>query len=320
MYRILIIVLLLLVPQKAEPWGFYAHKKINEIAVYLLPPKLFEIYRPHIDYLIEHATDPDKRRYMDPKEGVRHYLDGEAWKPLDSLPQRWDKAVEKYTIDSLQLHGILPWHLQLMSYRLTRAFEALDLNKVLYLSAEIGHYVGDLHVPLHTTRNYNGQLTGQTGIHGLWESRIPELFLDKMDLFNTQAVYLKSTQKAIWDAYYESHSKVDSVLLIELHLRQRFDENQIMGSEERGNIVKSNFSVRYSRQYQQLMNGMVNRRLRESIHFLGSLWFTCWVNAGQPTMNLFEANRQLSDSTDSDSSTVFRPGFLRILGREEPSH
>ena len=56
------------------------------------------------------------------------------------------------------------------------AFIEKDSDKILKYSADLGHYIADAYVPLHTTENYNGQLTGQKGIHAFWESRLPELF------------------------------------------------------------------------------------------------------------------------------------------------
>ena len=102
---------------------------------------------------------------------VDHY---EKRLPLDTIPPGWKEAVAKYGQDTLSAHGIVPWHIKKVTWQLTNAFVTQDLSLIIRLSADLGHYVGDLHVPLHTTANYNGQLTGQHGIHGLWESRLVE--------------------------------------------------------------------------------------------------------------------------------------------------
>ena len=47
----------------AYSWGFYAHKKINRMAVYTLPPSMIGFYKKHIEYITEHATDRDKRSF-----------------------------------------------------------------------------------------------------------------------------------------------------------------------------------------------------------------------------------------------------------------
>lgn len=139
------------------------------------------LYKPNVDFLTEHAVDPDKRRYAVPEEGPRHYIDLDKYGqyPYDSLPRNWNEAVKKYTADSLQKHGIVPWWVQTMLFRLTQAIKDKDQARILKLSAEIGHYISDAHVPLHASSNHNGQYTNQRGIHGFWESRVPELLAEK---------------------------------------------------------------------------------------------------------------------------------------------
>ena len=139
------------------------------------------LYKPNIEFLSEHAIDPDKRRYAVIEEGPRHYIDIDQYGqyPYPSLPHSWKEAVEKYSEDSLKTHGIVPWHIQTMLGRLTLAFKEKDFDKIMKNSAEIGHYLADAHVPLHANSNHNGQHSNQNGIHGFWESRVPELLAEK---------------------------------------------------------------------------------------------------------------------------------------------
>jgi hypothetical protein len=122
MYRKLIILLLCIVSYQATYcWGFYGHQQINRHAVFLLPPQMLVFYKKHIDFLAEHSVDPDKRRYAVKEEGSRHYIDIDRYGayPYDSLPRDWNAAVEKYSEDTLQKHGIVPWWVQTMLHRLT---------------------------------------------------------------------------------------------------------------------------------------------------------------------------------------------------------
>src|SRR5882757_5704252 len=93
-----IICLVLLSSLFAFAWGFWGHKRINNQACFTLPPGMFGFYKRHIDYITEHAVDPDKRRYSDPEEAPRHYIDLDRYgeHPFDSLPKRWNDAVLKY--------------------------------------------------------------------------------------------------------------------------------------------------------------------------------------------------------------------------------
>lgn len=146
-------------------------------------------------------------------------------------------AVAKYTEDTLQTYGIVPWHINTMMYRLTDAFKTKNVERILYLSAGLGHYVGDAHVPLHTTENYNGQLTGQRGIHGFWESRIPELVADNYDYFVGRATYLNSPLEVAWETVKESQAAVDSVLNFERILNDQFSSDQKYVYQNRGASV-----------------------------------------------------------------------------------
>src|SRR6188474_2849073 len=124
MKRFILIITSFLIYQQCFCWGFYAHQKINYYSVFLLPPEMMVFYKQNIDFLSEHAVDPDKRRYAVKEEGPRHYIDIDHYGtyPYNELPRNWDSAVAKHTIDSLQQNGIVPWWLQTMQYRLTQAF------------------------------------------------------------------------------------------------------------------------------------------------------------------------------------------------------
>ena len=286
--RILLCSFLLVLQLPVFCWGFFAHRKINYYAVFLLPPQMMVLFKPNIDFLGEHAVDPDKRRYLMPEEGPRHYIDMDHYGtyPFDSLPRYWDAAVQKYGADSLAAHGIAPWWLQQMHYRLTAAFREKNKPKILKTSAEIGHYLADLHVPLHATSNYNGQQTGQQGIHGFWESRIPELLADKQwDFFIGKAGYIADTRKFIWDRLLESARAADTVLQYEKKLTDQFPPDQKFAFEERNGLLVRQYSSAFSIAYNNLLQGMIERRMRQSVYAVASFWYTAWVDAGQPDLS-----------------------------------
>ncbi len=268
-------------------WGFYAHRKINYLAVFLLPPEMLVLYKPHIGFLEEHAVDPDKRRYVIAAEGPRHYIDMDRYGtyPYTSLPRNWDSAVAKYSSDTLTAHGIAPWWLQTMLYRLTAAFREKHQGKILKLSAEIGHYAADAHVPLHASSNYNGQHTGQYGIHGFWESRLPELLAaTEWDFFIGKAAYIERPASYSWQIILESAVAADTVLSVEKKLSLHFAADQRYAFEDRNGTIIRQYSSAYTRAYDKALQGMVERRLRQSIQAVASLWYTAWVNAGQPDL------------------------------------
>ena len=371
----LLLGLLALSATRSERWGFWGHRRLNRMAVFTLPPEMIGFYKEHLEFVTEHAVDPDKRRYATRHEAVRHYIDIDHWgeHPFPEVPRDWRSALMKFTevgivqsegdtvrlmrdtvdgqvlitlpgrrgklqtpyttayrqffddyimpqyyedewsvacdtlaelfglteadidcakvyaIDHFSPYGIVPYHLPVMQARLTKAFREKDVKLILRLSAEFGHYIGDAHVPLHTTENYNGQLTNQTGIHAFWESRIPELFADEQyDYFVGKAEYIANPKDYFWDVVLESHSLVDSVLSIEKRLSQTFPEDKQYCYEERLGRTIRTYCKEYAAAYQRRLAGMVEDRMQKTILSIGSCWYTAWVDAGQPDLRFLD--------------------------------
>jgi len=298
-FVLVIAVALFFVPaqEPAYSWGFFAHQKINRMAVFTLPDEMIGFYKKHIEYISQHAIDPDRRRNMSANEAPRHYIDIDHYGnyPFDSVPRYWKKAIAKYTEDTLVAYGINPWYVEKMLYRLTNAFKDGNLDLILHYSADLGHYVADGHVPLHTTENYNGQMTNQKGIHGFWESRIPELKSESYDYWVGRAKYIDKPIENAWKAIKESHAGVDSVLKFEAQLNAKYSADKKYSFENRGATMLKVYSVEYTTDYDKMLDGMVERRMRASIIDVGSMWYTAWVNAGKPDLDHF-GDKEVSDS------------------------
>lgn len=292
-------------------WGFYAHKLINNTAVFTLPTELSRFYKDHIKIITESAVDADKRCYVDSAESPRHYIDIDDFEDgIDSIPIHWSKATEKYEERKLLARGIVPWQIYRTYNNLVYAFAEKNLRSIIRYSADLGHYVADAHVPLHTTRNYNGQYTQQIGIHAFWESRLPEMFSSEYNLLVGRASYIEDPLETAWQIIHDSHALVDSVLSIEKQLSRTIPEDQQKSYIERNNILTYNYSDYYASQYHQALNGMVMRRMRASILTVGSYWFSAWVDAGQPDLKSLSSKRSLElDLTPAPQG--------KIIGREE---
>ncbi|NNE29683.1 MAG: hypothetical protein HKN16_08600 [Saprospiraceae bacterium] len=380
----------------ADDWGFFGHKRINRLSIFTLPPSLFGFYKKNVEYITEHAVDPDKRRYATVHEGVRHYIDLDHWGeyPYDNVPRTFSDAVRKYLklshispagdttqmdliysqdkpdllevkyrrktfnisqfqfdkfyktkifnnqayyegpwtfpVSELQnnwkmdfqvpegsLHfedgfseyGILPYNMLDYQNKLTAAFVAMNPESILRISADFGHYIGDAHVPLHTTSNYNGQLTNQLGIHAFWESRIPELLADKQwDFFVGQADYIEEPASYFWDIVLASNRLVDSVLSVEKRLSNEFPEDsQFCQDLRNGNPVRTQCAD-YTAAFDEAMGGMVEDRMCASILSIGSCWYTAWVDAGRPDLSelYLEGATQVEELEIEPSVTPFR--------------
>lgn len=343
-------------PAGEPAWGFFGHRRINRLAVFTLPAEMSGFYKKHIEYITEHAVDPDKRRYATKHEAVRHYIDIDHWGsyPFPEVPRNWTDALAKYStllvmteggdtsvlfgpglenaipydvyraffqeaiqpqyyedawtctcaelqallgeatpacmgglvVDGFSQYGILPYHLLTMQQRLTRAFEDGDPVKIIRISAEMGHYIADAHVPLHTTENYNGQMTGQEGIHAFWESRLPELYADaQYDFFVGPAQYIDQPAEYFWDIVLDSHLLLDEVLAGEKNLSRSFPSDRQFCYEERlGQTIRTQCEA-YAKAYHEQQAGQVEARMRASILAVGSAWYTAWTDAGSPDLN-----------------------------------
>lgn len=317
--RSVYVVFLFLILEICSSWGFFAHQKINRLAVFTLPKEMIGFYKNHIDYLSEHAVDPDKRRYADSLEAPRHYLDADHYglHPFDSIPQKWAHAVAKLSKDTLEAYGTVPWVIERNYYALVQAFKERDSLKIMHYSADLGHYIGDAHVPLHTTENYNGQLTGQGGIHGFWESRLPELFSSEYDFFVGKAQYIEHPLKKAWEIVQIANGYKDSVLLIEARLNRSFPKDRKYGFSQRNGKVERNYSEAYARAYHEALKGMVERQMRSSIHDVGSFWYSAWVDAGQPILKNLVRNELGAEEKKKlqEEEAEFKKG--RIKGRLE---
>jgi hypothetical protein len=306
--------------QPAGAWGFYSHKLINRMAIFTLPPDMVKFFKEHMDYLSEHGTDPDKRSHGVVGEAEKHYIDIDHYgdDPFKVVPRRWKEAIEKYTEDTLRAYGIGPWWIEKMSWKLTQAFKDMDKNLILYCAANFGHYIADATVPLHTTQYYDGKIPIQKGIHAFWETRIPELYADKYNFMVGRAQYIENIQNKAWELVTITHSQVDTVFMIEEYLRTNFPEDKKYVLDNKGTTLKKQFSIEYCDAFNQRSNDQVQRDMRRAVLAVGSFWYTCWVNAGQPNLSKLE-DREFSKELrqeQEETERMWKTG--KAVGRPNP--
>lgn len=272
-------------------WGTFGHEHINRAAVFALPQPLQTFFYNHIDFITQESTVPDLRKYTlnDKAENPRHFIDLENFGSVDSLPKTLEETRKKYDDKFLSQNGILPWYVKELMEKLTKAFKEKKKTEILFIAADLGHYLGDAHMPLHTSANYDGQQTGQKGIHALWESRIPEMFGKDYNFFVADAKFIEDTDKEMWKIIFSSHKLKDTLLSIDKELRKATSENKIYKVDSEGKTVKTKygssiFSDEYAKQLHEALKGMVERQMRASISATASFWYTAWVNAGKPDL------------------------------------
>lgn len=288
-------------------WGFSSHRCIHDAAIQALPEPLHAYFKDNRSWLVAHAVDADLRKHAVVGESEKHFIDLDLYGfHLDSLrscfPRDRKDAISTFGDSMLTANGTGPWNAIDTYYRLVDAFSEMNQPKILRYASDLGHYVADLHVPLHTTSNYNGAQTGQQGIHSLWETQLPEQFIESYNLTSgvhpnlPKAHYLKTPHDCIWQATFDSHHAVDSVLYFEDMLSRELGNTLTHAYIERGRTQQRMRSREFTTQYHQALNGQVERRMQRSIHSLSSLWYSAWVNAGQPNLprsNLVQDSRRI---------------------------
>lgn len=190
--RPLFLIFVVLMPMNLFSFGFEAHRQINKNAVFILPGDMLMFFKTHIDYIVAESITPDKLSRVIEDEAANHYIDTEFYSENfpDSVPLTYSKAFKKYGAENMQKHGMLPWHIIKMYYRLVKAFEENDNYQILINASRLGHYVGDACTPLHTSVYYNGKTQSQRGIHNLWETRVPSLFMEEYSFITGKAEYM----------------------------------------------------------------------------------------------------------------------------------
>ncbi len=252
------------------------------MAIYTLPIEMIPFYKRHQKEIEDLSVLPDQRRYIMDNEASRHYIDLDRYKIADIHYTSWAEIIINIHQDSLVKHGIVPWHIPILYQQLKYAFVRRDTIKIIKLSAEMGHYIGDLHVPLHTTSNYDGQNSGQTGLHAFWESRIPELLNEALEEWVGPATFVSNVTKSAWDWVLESHTQVKILIDKEAKLNATFKQSKKYTFEKKGNGLQKNYSVEYSKRYHQVLDHQIEDRFQSAYKHVGDIWFSAWIEAGQP--------------------------------------
>ncbi len=276
-------------PSQGLAFGFHAHRVINRMAVYTLPPMMIGLYKRHIEFLAERSIDPDRRAHVVEEEAPRHYIDIDHFGdlPFQAMPRLWVQAKEKYSQDTLMKYGVLPWHIHEMTQRLTAAFRRGNLDQILLSSAHLGHYIADACTPLHTTLHYNGRTKEERGIHALWESRLPELYAHNYDYLTGRAEYISNPLDKAWELVEQSHKHVENLYQVYDSLQHIIPSDQMYVYEMRGQTTGQTFSHTFSSAYHQRLNHMVEQQMQQAVKSTGDFWFTAWVDAGQPDLDVF---------------------------------
>jgi len=257
-------------------WGFFAHKWIMQLAVDALPLEMRPFFQDHKDFLAEHSIDPDLWREIDPDEFVKHYIDIDLYGsyPFNELPRSFSEAIKVFSEDSVKSRGIAPW---IVIERFEALVAAMKKNKkyaILANAAALGHYLSDLHVPLHTVENYDGQLTGNDGIHARFERSMIEKHSDKIEPKVQEARMIQEPLSFVFQVVLDSYLLVEKILNADTHSKKA-------GSE---NVSHDSYDDEYYSSLFAHSKLIAEKRIAASAHALASFWYTAWIKAGKPVL------------------------------------
>lgn len=293
--RTVLTTLVLATPAVAFPWGADVHRLVNRAAAGLLPPSFapFAHWADSLEYL---ATAADARRCCDEDEAMRHYIDIDAYDEFfaGTLPRTFPAMVQRYGLEQVHANGIVPWAIESTLAALTESFRRRDWPRAVATAADLGHYVADSHQPLHLTVNYDGQLSGQRGIHHRYESVLTEIHLRELEPERGRlSAYVQPLDEVFaWiEAIYSG---------VRIVLRADYVATRAAGGRPEG-------SVYYDVLWRE--TGALTREwVRDASLAVAALWYTAWLDAGEPEL-------------PGASAAAFPLSALRLLPNEpNPFH
>lgn len=268
-------------PGAASAWGFEAHKFIVDRMVELLPPELKPLFEKRRAFIIERSVDPDLWRNVGwDAEPPNHFLDldFEAFGPypFEALPRDYSLAVQKFGKDVVHTQGLLPWRTAEFYGNLQREFESLNrqpapgyaVDNIVLHAAVLAHYVSDGHVPLHAVVNYNGQVTGQEGLHSRWESELFDRNRTRLAIAPAAVKPVSNPRDFMFDVLLASNRAAANVLEADLKAadgREFYDDG-------------------YFDMFAKGTLPTLERRLNDSISAVAAMIIGAWEQAGKPAI------------------------------------
>jgi hypothetical protein len=254
-------------------WGDQGHKLINNKAVALLPAEM-QSFTKWKDYITLHSVDPDNRKRDDKTEPPKHFIDIDFYNEFLNGKMIEDKKelISVYGDSMVTRQGTLPWATLDTYDKLIRAFKDKNKDRVLLYTSDLGHYVGDGHQPMHTMLNYNGQLTGQKGLHARYEIKMVDKYIIQIDSSITSANVRKvdAPFQFIFD-YIANANSVQSILL-----DADITAVKLAGSNDNDEYLRLMwFKTKYVTEIQ----------FNTAVSDLASLIYTAWLEAGKPDIN-----------------------------------
>lgn len=250
-------------------WGNSGHKKINGNAELSYNSEIQELMTWTQD-LISHASDADDRKAWDPDEAPRHYIDIDEYAEFiatGTIPQDIDDAIAAHGYSFVYDAGVLPWATKNTYDSLVNCFARLDWESAMLFASDLGHYVGDGHMPLHITTNYNGQYSNNYGIHSRYESTMINTYGSQIFYEGDEITYITDVQQYIFNYLYANYIYVDSVLLADDYAKS---------------INSNTSSSEYKAALWEKTGAFTTLLFKNASHALAELIYSAWCDANKP--------------------------------------
>jgi hypothetical protein len=276
LYAVIAIAILLL------SWGYSGHYKINYESSRSFTAEMDQ-FMVWAATLAEHGSDADYRKDEDPTEGPKHYIDIDNYPEfvaIGRIPQTLDSVIAKYGENFVYDQGILPWATVTAYDSLVQCFLRRDWNRAVLFASDLGHYVADGHMPLHITRNYNGQYTGNSGIHSRYESAMINSFMGQVNYEGGDITFIDDVNGFVFSYLYENYRYVDSVLLADDYAQ---------------GVAGNTTSFTYKETLWNKSKSFTVPLFASASNALACLIYTAWSEAGKPMMNSSGLNDGIPD-------------------------
>jgi hypothetical protein len=263
-------------PLRVDAWGFNGHKLITDRAIELLPQEIRPFFQKYRTTLVEHSIDPDTYRTIGfTEEPPRHFLDMDAYGPFPfkDLPHDYNEAVAKFGKDTVIKNGTVPWRTEEIYNQLRESFRQLPTSgyardNVKLFSSVMAHYIGDSFQPFHAALNYDGQLTGQIGIHARFETELFDSYQDKLHIAPGPIVQIPNAREFVFTALTDSFTFVEPILAA--------DREAIKGREV--------YDDAYFEELWKRTGPIMEKRLAGAVTGVASLITSAWIDAGRPAL------------------------------------
>lgn len=261
-------------------WGYVGHEKISEGSATFFTEEMDDFHQ-WASYIIAHASDPDKRKSEDKTEGAKHYIDIDNYQTfIDSGYVNTDLNVliEKHGYSFVEDQGFLPWATITTYDSLVACFVRRDFDRAKYFAADLSHYVADGFMPLHITKNYNGQFTNNDGIHSRYESQMIGRYVGQIEFKKEDIDLIESVPNYIFNYIYESYEYKDTILL---------------GDDFAKTVNSNTSSTAYNVALWEKTENCTQILFNGAAKSLTSLIYAAWHEAGSPNILIPSSKKKL---------------------------